>query len=160
MRRDADDGDRDRDRDREIGFANDVRTSSSHTKRCILWCVHFSLSRVSVAGCALKNARRGARDHCINEKIARRVLPTIFFLLPIQLVSFESQRRTVLYFEENSHRPTNRFSRYPRQLLSMMLLSNSERVKRNSREGEKKGARIKRSQGGDEQRRKGGCRPN
>lgn len=37
-------------------------TSSSLYTRRILSCVHFSSSRAAVAGCASKNARRGARD--------------------------------------------------------------------------------------------------
>lgn len=74
-----------------------VHCTLMHTRR-ILSCVHFSSSRAAVAGCAFKNARRGARDtsyrtldRCINEKIAPRILPT--FSLPL-LCSSRLTRKT------------------------------------------------------------------
>lgn len=84
---------------REIEFA--TGTSSSYTRR-ILSCVHFSSSRVAVAGCASKNARRDARDtrRATSDAVAyaaatstRKLLLAFFLFLPASLRALTRNRR-------------------------------------------------------------------
>lgn len=96
--------------EREIEFA--TGTSSSYTRR-ILSCVHFSSSRAAVvAGCASKNARRGARDaprattrlrRTTAAVLTRKLLIAFFRLFSLPSPDSRSPRIRAprLFFQEN-----------------------------------------------------------